>query len=495
MNIASTPKTKIQQLKAARDHLIARYKLLTPFSDDWYMARKQLQQVTEEGEIMAEVARVTSLKESFEKAFPSTYDSSQDWQCPICKEWKKNDPSSWLHCCSRRICMDCRKDQEKSKKCPACESKDNFPLNNLDELYYLQDKKETWAYFRMGRLLQQGGKHEESAKYLRLAADEDHPIAIYHLGSAYYTGSNSTIPQSNQKAKEYFLKSAQMGYVEAQYHLGLMCFEEVDDDEANNVDTSAAVQYTQRHQLQEAQKQRRRMQIQQEGLRWISLAAQGGSTPAQAMLASLYCNAFGRQAPVKKNLFLAKYWSQKGADKDDGSCQLILAQTLMVLASQTFDGSYNRVGYNPIPRVLFLLRKTAAEEYSSVQTSTSKENAMKTIQNIEAQIRLACAACNKQDGSLSQCNRCRAAFYCGKECLTKHWKMGHKVDCLKKEETSQLEEYLKNISIHQPAPLTGLSAIAEDLAVSSPPPTQLAPMGDATSLEFLVEPFSANNLN
>jgi TPR repeat protein len=490
MNIASTPNTKIQQLKAARDHLIARYKLLTPFSDDWYMCRKQLQQVTEEGEIMAEVARVTSLKESFEKAFPSTDNSLQDWQCPICEEWKKeylDDPSSWLHCCSRRICMDCRKSQEKSKKCPVCESKENFPLNNLDELYYIQDNQETWAYFRTGRLLQQSGKHEESAKYLRLAADDDHPIAIYDLGSAHYTGSNSTIPQSIQTAKEYFLKSAQMGYVEAQYHLGLVCFEEVDDDEANNIDASAAVQ-----KRQEAQKQR---QIQQEGLRWISLAAQGGSTPAQAMLASLYCNAFGRQAPVKKNLFLAKYWSQKGADKDDGSCQLILAQTLMVLASQTFDGSYNRVGYNPIPRVLFLLRKTAAEEYSSVQTSTSKENAMKTIQNIEAQIRVACAACNKQDGSLSQCNRCRATFYCDKECLTKHWKMGHKVDCLQKEETSQLEEYLKNISIHQPAPQTGLSAIAEDLAVSSSSSAQLAPMGDATSFESLVESFSANNLN
>lgn len=499
MSAAPIPK-KIQQLKAAREHLIARCKLLTPYSEDWYKARMQLQEVREEGEIMVEVARVASLKVSFNKAFPSTYDSSLDWQCPICKERQRenfDDPSSWLHCCSRRICMSCRKDQGKSKKCPVCASKENFPLNNLDELYHLQDKKDTWAYFRMGILLQEGGKEEESVKQFRLAADGGHPIAIYHLGSAFYSGTNSTIPQSNGKAREYFLKSAQMGYVEAQYHLGLTCFEEIDDEEIISANLSAAEGATaaQRQQIQEGQKQRRRMQIQHEGLRWISLAAQGGSAPAQAMLASLYCNSFGREAPVKKNLFLAKYWSQKGSDKGDGSCQLILAQTLMVLASQTFDGSYNRVGYNAIPRVLFLLRKTAAEEYSSVQTSTNKENAMKTIQNIESQIRVACGACGRQDGSLSQCGQCRATLYCGKECLTRHWKMGHKSDCLKKEETIQLEEYLKNISIHQPAPATGLAAIAEDLTISAPSPSQPASVGDPTSLESLVEPFSAHNLN
>eukprot|EP00980_Cylindrotheca_fusiformis_P013477 scaffold3437_cov113-Cylindrotheca_fusiformis.AAC.44 len=488
MNVFPTRKTKIDQLKAAREHLIARNKLLTPYSDDWYQTRKQLQQITEEGEVMVEVARVVTLKESFLKAYPSTYDKSLDWQCPICNERKQeyfDDPSSWLHCCSRRICMNCRKDQGKSKKCPVCKSKANFPLNNLDEIYHLQDREETWAWFRLGILLQEAGKEEESVKHVQRAANAGHPIAIDHLGSAFYAGSNSIIPQSNEKAREHFLKSAQMGYVEAQYHLGLMCLEELDDDELLAGESSTKTPTSQKERLLEAQKQRQRMLIRQEGLRWISLAAQGGSTPAQAMLASLYCNSVGREAPVKRNLFLAKYWSQKGADNDDGSCQLILAQTLMVLASQTFDGSYNRVGYNPIPRVLFLLRKTAAEEDSSVQTSTNKENAMKTIQNLEAQIRIACAACNRQDGALSQCSRCRATFYCGKECSTEHWKMGHKADCLDKDESSRLETYLKNISIHQPSPQTGLAAIAEDVHSGK----------DEPSLDSLVEPFSANNLN
>ena len=27
--------------------------------------------------------------------------------------------------------------------------------------------------------------------------------------------------------------------------------------------------------------------------------------------------------------------------------------------------------------------------------------------------------------------RCKAAWYCSKECQTQHWKAGHKIDCIK----------------------------------------------------------------
>jgi len=305
------------------------------------------------------------------------------------------------------------------------------------------------------------GRHEKAAEYLWKAVDAGHPVAICQLGQAHYTGSNPEILQSNETARALFLKSAQKGYSEAQYNLGLYCLEEENmqddkDDETLSKQSRAA----------QAQYQRRKMQIQQEGLRWISLAAAGGSLAAQSMLATLYCNTMQQEAPVKKNLFLAKYWAQLGAAKGDGSCRLILAQVLMILASQTFGGSYNRVGYNPIPRVLFLLRQTAADDYSSemsIQRETNKENALKTLRNMEAQISVRCANCNVSQVALFQCKQCRGVYYCSKKCSTEHWKKGHKVDCLKQEETAVLEDCLHKIAIAQPPVGTGLASIAEAL--------------------------------
>ncbi|CAJ1966287.1 unnamed protein product [Cylindrotheca closterium] len=471
MNAPLNPSEKVQKLKSARDLLIARCKLLTPYSDDWYLTRKQLQQITEEGEITAEQVRVYSLKASFEKAYPDTAVRKKDWQCPICKEGFHeylDDPSSWLPCCQRRICKGCRDGKpSEHKKCPSCQSKEYFPLNKLDEVYKIQDIEEPWAHLRMALLLEENGRHDKAAEYLWKAVDASHPVAICHLGQAHYTGSNPNIPQSNENARALFLKSAKQGYPEAQYNLGLFCLEEDINDVAPSTQESRAMQ---------AQKQRRKIQIQQEGLRWISLAAVGGSVTAQGMLATMYCNSLGQEAPVKKNMFLAKYWAQQGATKGDGSCQLVLAQVLMILASQTFDGSYNQVGYNPIPRVLFLLRKTAAandDESSSIQTETNKENALKTLRNMEGQISVKCANCNAQNVPLSQCRQCRGVHYCSKTCSTEHWKKGHKLDCLKKEETSELEDYLHKISVSQPPAGTGLSSIAEDLATPTAATTEM----------------------
>lgn len=492
MNASMTPRSKVQKLKTARDLLIARGKLLTPYSDDWYMTRKQLQEVTEEGEATAEEVRVHTLKASFEKAYPLTAKRTEDWRCPISKEWFReylDDPSSWLPCCQQRICGSSRTKLEDFKKCPLCGSQKYFPLKELDEAQSLQHVQEPWAYLRMALLLEQkNGRHEKSADYLKLAADAGHPIAICHLGSCHYTSSNPHIPQSNEKARELFLKSAQQGYSEAQYNLGLFCLEEEADDEEIMVKSKP------QNGALVAQIKRRRIRLQQEGLRWISLAAVGGSVAAQGMLATMYCNSFGKQAPVKKNLFLAKYWAQKGTAKNDGTCQLVLAQVLMILASQTFDGSYTKVGYNPIPRVLFLLRKTAADPTTTIQTETNREKALKTLQNIEAQISLKCANCGIQNVPLQQCQRCRAVYYCGKKCSTEHWKKGHKVDCLKKEEAGELESYLRTISLHQSPAATSLFSIAEDLAatkISSPATTAMA--HSARPIQSLSSPIGFSN--
>lgn len=478
------PVTKIERLKAAREHWISAYQLLTPYTSDWYEARRQLANVTEEGEELMEKDRVARISLSFQKSFPSTNQSEQDWQCPICKESQNDpfdDPSSCLPCCDQRICLGCLSSlkEDDVRKCPHCKSKEYFPLTEKDEVHYLQSKNETWAYFRLGMLLQQSN-HEKSAEYFRLAEEGDHPIAIFHLGSAYFTGSTPTIPQSITKAREYFEKSAKMGYHEAQYALALLCLEEDDDSNVSNT-------HTLERPLSNRQKERRRLLKQQEGLRWLTIAAHGGNSKAHSMLASLYINAFGKQSPVKKNIFRAKYWASQSPQ--DGASQILLAQTLLVLASQSYDGSYNRVGYNPIPKVSFILHRVAAtaakdlaeskvKDSSILQKTNNKENATKMLENLHNQLLMSCACCKKKNLPLKQCGRCHAAYYCSKDCIAQHWRMGHKKDCLSEEEAEKLHDYLKVTNSMQQR--VNADSGIESIASQVPP-------GAPTSVETVVE--------
>lgn len=42
---------------------------------------------------------------------------------------------------------------------------------------------------------------------------------------------------------------------------------------------------------------------------------------------------------------------------------------------------------------------------------------------------LGCAYCGYKDITLKACTRCRAVWYCGRECQMNHWRIGHKEDC------------------------------------------------------------------
>ena len=48
-----------------------------------------------------------------------------------------------------------------------------------------------------------------------------------------------------------------------------------------------------------------------------------------------------------------------------------------------------------------------------------------------------CANCEKGakyfSGKLNACGKCKAVWYCGRDCQVQHWKAGHKTDCIKEE--------------------------------------------------------------
>merc|ERR1711982_116971 len=86
-------------------------------------------------------------------------------------------------------------------------------------------------------------------------------------------------------------------------------------------------------------------------------------------------------------------------------------------------------GHSCVPKVLYWARK-------SLQIDSSLAGPSKYIEMLEEEGKRRCANCKKDAkcfaGPLKQCVRCKAVWYCGRECQVKHWKEGHKIDCIKK---------------------------------------------------------------
>ena len=88
-----------------------------------------------------------------------------------------------------------------------------------------------------------------------------------------------------------------------------------------------------------------------------------------------------------------------------------------------------------MPAAFFWLRKSRGIGYSQ---------AGKTLKEWEDYGQSHCAYYGKdvQPGEkFKQCSRCRAQWYCSKECQVEAWKAGHKKDC-KRATILKFEDYL-----------------------------------------------------
>ena len=102
------------------------------------------------------------------------------------------------------------------------------------------------------------------------------------------------------------------------------------------------------------------------------------------------------------------------------------AYVLLELSKKTYGLNNNKLcpGHNCIPKVLFWLRKAVTNGYHDPQ-------AINLIEKIKSDRDKSCAVCDVKKATVSACVRCKAIWYCGKECQVKDWKNGHKHDCIK----------------------------------------------------------------
>lgn len=74
------------------------------------------------------------------------------------------------------------------------------------------------ALYEQGKKLYDQKKYTEAVKKLTPAAEKGHKKAQYRLGRCYDKGNG--VVENNQKAFQWYLKSAAQGYAKAQYQVG-----------------------------------------------------------------------------------------------------------------------------------------------------------------------------------------------------------------------------------------------------------------------------------
>jgi len=131
---------------------------------------------------------------------------------------------------------------------------------------------------------------EGAVRWIRLAAENNHPIGQNMLGNAYAKGEG--VPQDQQKAVEWYTKAAGQGYAQAQTNLGLAYFQ------GHWVAVNPV-----------------------EAVRWFRLAAEQGNVDGQLCLG----DAYGLGKGVKKDEREAVAWYRKAAEQGDPVAQHTLA--------------------------------------------------------------------------------------------------------------------------------------------------------------------------
>ena len=97
---------------------------------------------------------------------------------------------------------------------------------------------------------------------------------------------------------------------------------------------------------------------------------------------------------------------------------------MMQLAQMKYGHNVDVPGRDPIPRAYYWCKKAA---------NLGDVDGANTASQIEAGCKTNCAQCKKSAlaETLNRCAKCKLYRYCGKECQVKHWKAGHKKDCVK----------------------------------------------------------------
>ena len=337
--------------------------------------------------------------------------------CPLCLEplppfWDVGRRVTNV-CCGKSICGDCtdqrdeflgravadgsfgRGEEQLYRTCALCRAR--RPQGNAGAM--MADRFEKGQlplslYGTLGLLLVkgEGGLErdvERGTEIWRLGANKGDPMCQCNLGSRYYKGTDG-LPKSTTEAKRWWLAAAEQGHAIAESALALILKDEGNDAEfLRYMRGSASKGYDEacyilgvahfkgEHGLQTSS---------EEAIRVLQPAAERGHAKSMSLLGRVMCK-LDPELPLplprdNPNLAKGMHWLRRVAATGD-----------------------------PIT----IAKIKAVEEWASS----------------------ICFRCNKEappETAFLRCSRCRAAWYCSKDCQVQHWRAkeaGHKHFCIK----------------------------------------------------------------
>ncbi|EJK50244.1 hypothetical protein THAOC_30813, partial [Thalassiosira oceanica] len=120
---------------------------------------------------------------------------------------------------------------------------------------------------------------------------------------------------------------------------------------------------------------------------------------------------------------------------DNGFACHFYSQAVLELTEYLHDGCSANLGSNAVPAIMFWLRKSRDLGY---------EDAERLLEKGETICQSRCANCSKEAETgekFKQCSKCKAQWYCSKECQVESWRAGHRKDC-KRARILKFEDYL-----------------------------------------------------
>ena len=362
---------------------------------------KRLGQLELRYQLMAEKKRLASVLVKFEERHGDLHSEP----CLLCLEdvyvYSSEDVMEVFSCCGGFICDNCADDflinDANKQQCPLCRGS-YMEVNEVTDILRLAKKGQPWAQMRAGTNMMFGGGGYEKRQlngieWLEKAAAQNYPIAILKLAMFHGPRSpDSIVTRSPEIYSELLMKAANLGAALANTLLAQAYLRG-----ENGFEQSLGEAYFRAS---------------------VAFALNEKDTTAARFLGTLY-----HLTGPESHSYIACYYLNIAANKTESSqSSYFYSNELDKLSRHVYTNSKVH-GFNMGPTVLAWLRKSRDQGYS---------DAREMLKKFESSEQRFCAKCGKdvQPGEkFKQCSKCKAQWYCSKECQVKAWKAGHKKDC------------------------------------------------------------------
>lgn len=406
----STPLDKLRDEITAKKRFIASLPPSNGRSEEGLFKAKHIQilaQKEEEYQLMMETERIADVVREHEELHPPT----NMVECSLCNEsirYTGQGEMEYYPCCGEGCCESCYESSLTVRKpcvCPICRVK--FSKQKYEKkMRKRANEGHSWFQFAVARRYLTGEDgypldKKEALKWLELAAANRHPRAMCNLANMYRTGVDGVVEMSEPKATALMKEAADLGNPFAQSMYAVSC--SGSDGDYQTTFMYATLAYSQ----------------------GVSLSAND--------LGRIFRYKAGSLVTLVGNskvLYTAKHYLEEAAGQGFSPAYYPLARTLSQLNEIQFKGMGSIPGHSSTPRVLYWARKAVASGFD-------KDGAKRLVAELECLGNSHCANCEKGakyfSGKLNACGKCKAVWYCGRDCQVQHWKAGHKTDCIKEE--------------------------------------------------------------